>query len=241
MTKLKIWAAAAAMLALSGAAQSALINRGGGMIYDTTANITWLADMNYAYTSGYAASGVAPGSMWDENAIWTDGRMGWAAARNWADDLVYGGFSDWRLPTLNPSDTTCSYSFDAGGGLGLQYYGYNCTGGELSRLFVSGLGNKPGSVLEQTGDTAEQIVNLALFSNVQSYSYWSGTRDTLGLSTWVFGTFDGSQYVGGSLNVLYAVAVHPSDVAARLPEPQTLALALMAMGGAMAMRRKQPR
>jgi len=69
MTKLKTWVAAAAMLALSGAAQSALINRGGGMIYDTTANITWLADMNYAYTSGYAASGVAPGSTWDENTI----------------------------------------------------------------------------------------------------------------------------------------------------------------------------
>ena len=81
MTKLKTWAAAAAMLALSGAAQSALINRGGGMIYDTTANITWLADMNYAYTSGYAANGVAPYSTWGENTIWTDGRMGWAALR----------------------------------------------------------------------------------------------------------------------------------------------------------------
>jgi hypothetical protein len=78
-----------------------LINRGGGMIYDTTANITWLADMNYAYTSGYVASGVAPGSA-GENTIWTDGRMSWAAAKNWADNLVYGGFSDWRLPTVNP-------------------------------------------------------------------------------------------------------------------------------------------
>jgi len=95
MRKIKTWAAAAAMLALSGAAQSALINRGGGMIYDTTANITWLADMNYAVTSGYAASGVAPGSMGE---IYTDGRMGWAAAKSWADNLVYGGFSDWRLP-----------------------------------------------------------------------------------------------------------------------------------------------
>lgn len=119
MMKLRTWAAAAAMLALSGAAQSALINRGGGMIYDTTANITWLADMNYAYTSGYVASGVAPGSAHGENTIWTDGRMSWAAAKNWADNLVYGGFSDWRLPTLSPSDTTCSDSYDAGPGFGL--------------------------------------------------------------------------------------------------------------------------
>ena len=46
MKTLKTWAAAAALVALSGTAQAALVNRGGGMIYDTTRNITWLADMN---------------------------------------------------------------------------------------------------------------------------------------------------------------------------------------------------
>ncbi len=244
MKKIKIWAAAAAMLALSGAAQSALINRGGGMIYDTTANITWLADMNYAYTSGYAASGVAPGSTWDENTIWTDGRMGWAAAKTWADNLVYGGFSDWRLPTVNTSDTTCSYNSDAGPVFGLQYYGYNCTGSELSRLFVAELGNKAGeSVLDQTGDTAEQIANMALFSNVQSDVYWSGTESAPDTNyARDFGTGGGFQNLGvDKTSALYAVAVRPGDVAATVPEPQTLALAMMAMGGAMLMRRKQPR
>lgn len=243
MKKNKIWAAAAAMLALSGAAQSALMNRGGGMIYDTTANITWLADMNYAFTSGYAASGVAPYSSYDENTIWTDGRMGWAAAKNWADNLVYGGFSDWRLPTLNPSDTTCSHSYDAGAGFGLQYYGFNCTGGELSRLFVAELGNKAGeSVLDQTGDTAEQIANLALFSNVQSYAYCSGTERASGtFNVWLFNTEMGDQDdVGVKNDALYAVAVRPGDVAASVPEPQTLALALMALGAAMVGRRKRP-
>ena len=44
---LKTLAVAAALVALSGAAQAALVNRGGGMIYDTTRNITWLADWNY--------------------------------------------------------------------------------------------------------------------------------------------------------------------------------------------------
>lgn len=32
------------------------------------------------------------------------------------------------------------------------------------------------SVLNQVGDTPWQIVNLALFSNVQSSAYWSGTE-----------------------------------------------------------------
>ena len=48
----KSWAAVAAVLALSGAAQAALVARGGGMIDDTTRNITGLADMNHARTSG---------------------------------------------------------------------------------------------------------------------------------------------------------------------------------------------
>ncbi len=245
MMKLRTWAAAAAMLALSGAAQSALVNRGGGMIYDTTANITWLADMNYAYTSGYAASGVAPGSPGDEHTIYTDGRMGWAAARNWADNLVYGGFSDWRLPTVNTSDTTCSNIYDVGPGFGLQYHGFNCTGGELSRLFVAELGNKEGeSVLDQVGDTAEQIASLALFSNVQSYVYWSGTEyapDTF--NAWYFYSELGYQGRTDKDYASYAIAVRSGDVAAptaTVPEPQTLALALMAMGGAMVARRKRP-
>ena len=36
----KSWAVAAVMVALTGAAQAALVDRGGGMIYDTTRNIT---------------------------------------------------------------------------------------------------------------------------------------------------------------------------------------------------------
>lgn len=243
MNKMKSLAAAAALLALSGAAQSALIDRGGGMIYDTTANITWLADMNYAYTSGYTANGVVPGSTLDENTIFTDGRMGWAAAMSWADSLVYGGFSDWRLPTLNPSDTTCSHVTDPRAGVGLLHHGYNCTGGELSHLMVVDLGNKEyESVLEQTGDTAEQIANLALFTNVQSDDYWSGIEiATIPHYAWSFYSYGGSQSPDNKFAPLYAVAVRPGDVAASVPEPQTLALALMALGGAMALRRQRPR
>jgi hypothetical protein len=57
-------------------AQAALENRGGGMIYDTVNNVTWLADMNYAQTSGFD----------------TDGLMSWTAAKSWAENLSFGGF-----------------------------------------------------------------------------------------------------------------------------------------------------
>jgi hypothetical protein len=120
MQAIRTLAITAALLAGAASAQAALVNRGGGMIYDTTLNLTWLADMNYAKTSGYAASGVAPGSTYDTITIWSDGRMGWDAANKWADNLVYGGFSDWRLPTLNSGDTRCSDNFNPGGGFAQQ-------------------------------------------------------------------------------------------------------------------------
>jgi hypothetical protein len=212
---------AVATVLAAGAAPAALFDRGGGMIYDTTWNLTWLADMNYAKTSGYVANG----------------RMTWAEAGIWANNLVYGGFDDWRLPTLNPSDTTCSTKHNPGGGFPPQYYGFNCTGGELSHLFVSDLGNKANeSVLNQVGDTPEQIANLALFSNVQSSWYWSSTAYAPNAyDAWLFRTDEGFQFLDFNVDI-YAVAVRPGDVA--VPEPQTAALVLLALGLTAVVRRK---
>lgn len=227
MKTLKTWVAAATMVALSGAAQAALIDRGGGLIYDTTRNITWLADMNYAKTSGFDA----------------DGLMNWSTATAWADNLVYGGYSDWRLPTLNPADTTCRNNFNPGGGFPNQYFGTGCTGGELTGLFVTDLGNKAiESVLNQVGDTVEQIANFALFSNVQSRGYWSGTEYAPDPSrAWDFDGVNGLQRLDGKGLALYAVAVRPGDVTASVPEPQTLALALLALGATVVARRRRSR
>jgi len=218
-------AALAVSLTLAGTAHATLYDRGGGMIYDSTRNITWLADMNYAKTSGYDA----------------DGLMTWSEATAWANNLVYGGYDDWRLPTLNPFDTTCSHSGYAGAPYGLYYYGYNCTGGELSGLFVSDLGNKADeSALNQTGDTAEEIANLGLFSNVQSNVYWSGTEYApVPGEAWYFGTSAGFQG-GAGYFALYAVAVRPGDVAA-VPEPQPITMLLAGLGALLGAVRRRTR
>jgi hypothetical protein len=57
------------------------------MIYSTDMDTTWMIDAKYAMTSGYDA----------------DGLMTWQEANTWVQNLSYGGFSDWRLPTFDPA------------------------------------------------------------------------------------------------------------------------------------------
>jgi hypothetical protein len=215
---MKVLAAILMALGVMGSANAALIDRGNGMIYDTTRDITWLADMNQSFTSGYAAANEGGTGS---NQIFGNGRMGWNAAVAWASQLVYGGFSGWRLPTLNPADTTCVPSpvFPQ------EPYSYACTGGELSGLFVKDLGNKANdSVLNQEGDTPEQIANMTLFSNVEFGDYWSGTEyATIPHYAWSFATYRGDQNGYDKELRFFAVAVRDGDVA-NVPVPATLAL-----------------
>jgi hypothetical protein len=243
-----------ASLAVSGAAQAHLIDRGGGLIYDDVLDITWLQNANLFKTQ-YHADDTTVDQIIDAVPTITDSRgthtvvpddfdtatglMSWSGAMAWAQWLDYGGYEDWRLPTLNPSDTSCSNYFNPGGGFPVQYLGTGCTGGELSHLLVADLGNKAfESVLDPTGDTAEQMANLALFSNVQSDAYWSGLEYAPGTGfAWLFSTDYGLQVPYFKDNVSYAWAVRPGDVAAA-PEPATLGLLGLALAGLAAMRRR---
>lgn len=80
----------AILLICAGNVNAALLERLGGLAYyDTSADLTWLADANYAQTSGYD----------------TDGRMSWDQANAWADNLEIQGVTGWRL---SGTDTSCS-------------------------------------------------------------------------------------------------------------------------------------
>tara|TARA_R110002072_G_scaffold302988_1_gene490740 strand:+ start:1626 stop:2333 length:708 start_codon:yes stop_codon:yes gene_type:complete len=109
-------------LTFSLSSNAALYDRGNGMIYDDVLDITWLQDANYAKTSG------------DD----VDGMLWWNAIA-WVDQLVYGGFDDWRLPNLAPSngvsyDDTWAYD-------GSSDRGYNITSpaSELAYMFYVNL------------------------------------------------------------------------------------------------------
>ena len=123
-----IGAACAGWVLISFSANAALISRLGGLAYyDTDADLTWLADANLAYTSGYDS----------------DGLMSWSGAKTWAANLSVGGVSDWRLANTPQPDPSCSNQN------GTTSRAYNCTGSETGNLFYNVLGGAAGySILD---------------------------------------------------------------------------------------------
>ena len=110
-----------ALLVSSLPANSALYDRGNGLIYDDILDITWLQDSNYAQTSG------------DD----PDGSMSWYDATDWVASLNYGGFDDWRLASANlPDPATCTSRYN-----GSCDKGYNITYSELGHMYHNNLGN----------------------------------------------------------------------------------------------------
>lgn len=219
------------MLVCAAGAHAALIGRDLGgtpafdAYYDTELDITWLADANYAKTSGFAP----------------DGWMPFAQATSWVAGLDIYGVTGWRLPTVAPvNGTSFQYGYSEDG---TTDFGFAPTGvgwgkaSELGHMFYVTLGNTAYlGGFECTPPCA--LTNTGPFVNLQSHGYWSGTPCGQPDCVWMLETWNGRQvgFFGLSQGGLHAWAVHPGDVAA-VPEPP--AVALMALGVlALALRRR---
>lgn len=234
----KFLAFAVATFSLVTTAQASLLGRnvnGGAVadgdpstvfLYDTTLNVTWLADANLAATEDFGVRFIDPTGYTD-----ADSALKWIGAMNATD---YLGFDNWRLPTTLQPDPSCSRQNGLGSG------GLNCSGGEMGHLFYNELGGVANQDIATTHNS-----NFSLFKNFQSqgFVYWSGTKaGSQGRgSTWAFDFGKGFQFSGSNGNGAFMLAVRPGDVLAAVPEPSTYALmlaGLAVLGAGAATRRK---
>jgi MYXO-CTERM domain-containing protein len=196
--------------------------------YDTALNITWLADANSAYTSGYtseANGGVASDAMvYGSNVRWADGRMGGDVAKAWADDLVVGTYSDWRLPSVRDSNGGCVWGRNTQCG-----YNVSTITSELAHMYYVTLGDRGYIDASGVYDPTFGLSNTGPFSNVQSGHYWSGVEYApYSGHAWYFDMDRGYQNGYNKNYAFYAWAVHDGDVAV-VPEPESWALALVGL------------
>lgn len=203
-------AAGTVLLLASSYSSAALVARGGGMVYDSDRNVTWLSNPN-----------LAAGSSYDDGDSSADGRMTLASALAWVEALDFGGYSDWRLPTAPMRDATCSLDNSA------VNYGYGCLANELGHLFYVEFGAAAEQAVGSSGSAY-----LSLFSAIDdapgASGYWID-------SPWCCSNQPGFRFAGGELiytvpqNQLYAWALRDGDVVAAVPEPGTAVLSVLAL------------
>ena len=201
---------------ITGLAEATLFDRGGGLIYCDTLDITWLQDAEYAKTSGYSTSGHL---YWDDAIVWAD-------SLEYFDSVRGVTYDDWRLPSALNAD-----------GSGPDE-GYNITSSEMGHLFYVELGNPSGTLAKDW-----YTLNVGPFINVQHYdpfngTYWMSEERKTG-SAWDFVFLSGWQGSNGTFHDFNVWAVRDGDVgAASIPEPSTWILLCSVLIGMVGIRMK---
>lgn len=181
---------------LAARADAALLVRGTGFVYDDVQDITWLADANVAATIGYSVTG----------------RLTFNDAQGFAQSRAFGGYSDWRLPSMH-----C--------------LGFDCTDNELAHLYSVSLGVTPGQPITSSNNPA-----LGYFTNVQLDPYWLVGTNVAGVATGGnFDVRDGRTNAGPYVPEFYVWLVRDGDVLP-VPEPSSYVLALAALAVLSAVR-----
>ncbi|HZE92339.1 MAG TPA: PEP-CTERM sorting domain-containing protein [Rhizobacter sp.] len=173
--------------------------------YDTSLHISWLADANYAATSGFSATG----QMLQPQAI------------GWASGLDVYGVTGWRLAGSNFSDAHAACPTI---GLAGCRYVPSAAVDEFAHLYYVTLGNST----HDTGMLASN--NTGSFLNVMGQNYDYNTMPDGFSSAFSFAT--GRSLLDGQQLPQFAWAVHDGDISGTVspvPEPQTYALMLLGL------------
>jgi len=208
--------------------------------YDTALNITWLANANYAQTSGYDA----------------DGLMNWTTANAWAASLNFNGITGWRLPTTIDTDGPdadslgndgCDFGF-SGTDCG---YSVNTATSEMAHMFYGTLGNETNCTPANAdryscsdSTPGYSLTNTGPFSIV-NYHYWTATTYAPDTNrAWYFSFRDGNQDAATKTmaSLLGGWAVHSGDVgAAVVPVPAAAWLFGSGLAGLIGFARRKKR
>lgn len=194
--------------------------------YDTILDITWLADANYAQTSGYHPTGRM---TWDESLEFID----------WLNANQYLGVTTWRLPFVFDVNNDGCPGLTRLDRLGADC-GYNTHlndfRAEMSTLFYETLGNPgfydPGT-LEQLPQGEYGLLDPGPFVNLDpDRLYWYGQENVANtLQAWYFGMPSGGQGPRGKASLEPAWPVLDGDInLAVIPIPAAGWLFLSALG-----------
>lgn len=237
---------AIAALGFARSASAALIDRGGGLIYDDDRNITWLSNFRRStmkkFPHRWAATAlcvVALGVSSAANAALvsrlgglayydTELNISWLQDANYAQTSGYD--SDGRMNWADANAWAESLTIAGISGWRLPSADVNGDGivvdCDVTEDPDACLDNEMGFVYwdEEIYASSEYP-----FNNVEDFHYWSGTEAVGSGGAWFFNFGPGAQDLGSLSANKYAWAVHSGDVGA-VPVPAAAAVWLFGSG-----------